>query len=397
MKYNRVLIHAFNNEDMVKKFLIIILAVLLFVEGMAQQDKADSAINSIMQRLEVVGLSVVVVKDNKIIFGKAYGYKDLENQIALKETDLFRIASISKSFSATTVMKLVQRGKLSLDADFGKLIGFPIRNPKYPEKVITLKMVLSHTSSINDSQGYFNLDVINPEKNKDWAKCYNEYAPGEGYQYCNLNFNMTGAVLERVTGTRFDDLIRREVIEPLGLYAGYNVDSLDREKFALLYEKDSTTGKYLPASAAYISRSPEITKYIMGYTTPIFSPTGGMKISSVDLAKYMLMHMNYGKKKSGSHGRILSKKSAKLMQTAIDLKSGYGLALWTTDKIIPGVKLVGHTGSAYGVYSAMFFDPKKKFGFVVITNGCKPVYTEGTNEVLRSTMNVLYEDIIKPR
>src|SRR5690606_20997813 len=122
----------------------------------------------------------------------------------LSNTDIFRIASISKSFSATSIMQLVEAKKLSLNDDFGNLVGFKIRNPKYPETVITLRMVLSHTSSINDSQGYFNLDVINPSKNKDWAKCYTDKAPGTNYLYCNLNFNMVGAVIERTTGQRFD-------------------------------------------------------------------------------------------------------------------------------------------------------------------------------------------------
>ena len=112
-----------------------------------------------------MGLSVVVVKDGRLIYTKAFGLKDVERGTPLDENDLFRIASISKSFSATSIMQLVEAKKISLDDDFGDLVGFRVRNPKYPGKVITLRMVLSHTSSVNDSQGYFNLDVINPDKN----------------------------------------------------------------------------------------------------------------------------------------------------------------------------------------------------------------------------------------
>ena len=77
----------------------------------------------------------------------------------------FRIASISKSFSATSIMQLVEAKKLSLDDDVSKLVGFKVRNPRFPKTVITLRMILSHRSSINDSQGYFTLDAINPAKN----------------------------------------------------------------------------------------------------------------------------------------------------------------------------------------------------------------------------------------
>src|SRR5690606_30777814 len=118
---------------------------------------------------------------------------------------------------ATSIMQLVEAGKLSLEDDFSDLVGFKIRNPKYPETVITLRMVLSHTSSINDSQGYFNFDSINPEKGGSWAKCYNNYEPGKGYQYCNLNFNMVGAVIEKKSGERFDQYVKKHILDPLGL------------------------------------------------------------------------------------------------------------------------------------------------------------------------------------
>ncbi|MET0300016.1 MAG: serine hydrolase domain-containing protein [Flavitalea sp.] len=373
-------------------WLLIAFTLLSGYVTTAQQP--EKRIDSIMKKLDVVGLSVVVVKNNAPVYTKSFGLKNIEKNIALQPTDLFRIASISKSFSATTVMKLVEAGKLKLNQDFSELVGFKVRNPKFPSTVITLKMILSHTSGINDSQGYFKLDAIDPSKNPDWAKCYNDYEPGKGYQYCNLNFNMVGTVLEKISGIRFDSYIRQQVLNPLGLYGGYCVDSLDNSRLTTLYEYDSTK-RFIAADSAYATRRAEIASYVMGYSTPIFSPTGGMKISAVDLARYMMMHMNYGKNLTGNGGRIISKKSSKTMQKALSPEENYGLALWNTDKIIPGIKLTGHTGSAYGLYSAMFFDPKKKFGFVVITNGCNPVYTNGTNEVLRATMNVLYDEFIK--
>jgi hypothetical protein len=107
------------------------------------------------------------------------------------------------------------------------------------------------------------------------------------------------------------------------------------------------------------------------------------------------MHMNYGKNITGRGKRIMRKRSSKQMQRVINQKSGYGLALWNTDKLVSGKNLVGHTGSAYGLYSIMFFDPKKKHGIVVITNGCKPVFTGRTNETLRSTYNVLYDAFLR--
>jgi CubicO group peptidase (beta-lactamase class C family) len=381
---------------MIKAFSLKILSLAFLLSCtfsvFAQNEKAEADLREIMKKLDVVGLSVAVVKKGDIIYTNSFGLKDIETKAPLSDTDIFRIASISKSFSATSIMQLREAGKLSLDDDFSDLVGFKIRNPKFPDKVITLRMVLSHTSSINDSQGYFTLDAINPSKNPDWAKCYSDYAPGAGYRYCNLNYNMVGTVIEKLSGERFDNYVKNHILNPLKLYGGYNVDSLDASRFATLHEYDATTKTFKPSPAAYNPRREEIRNYVMGYTTPIFSPTGGMKISATDLAKYMSMHMNMGKYKGR---RIMSKKSAKLMQTKVADEEGYALALTNLDDLIPGKIMVGHTGSAYGLYSAMFFHPKEKFGIVVITNGCNPTYTKGINDVLRAGVNSLYENFIK--
>jgi CubicO group peptidase (beta-lactamase class C family) len=372
--------------------LFVLFNFLNVLNGFAQANKAETDIQEIMKKRSVVGLSVAVVKEGKIVYTHSFGLKDVESNTPLTDETLFRIASISKSFSATSIMQLVEAKKLSLADDFSKLVGFKVRNPKFPETIITLKMVLSHTSSINDSEGYFNLDVINPDKNPNWAKCYNNYAPGTGYQYCNLNFNMVGTIIEKISGERFDQYVKHHILDPLGLYAGYCVDSLDKTRFATLYEYDGKTKTFTASPAAYNPRSEEIKNYKMGYSTPIFSPTGGMKISATDLAKYMTMHMNYGKY---AKGRIISKKSSKTMQTKLSDEENYGLALRLSDQLIPGYTMVGHTGSAYGLYSVMFFEPKKKFGIVVITNGCNPVYIDTFCAALKESANALYNAFIK--
>lgn len=373
----------------------ILLLTLLFAGSFvfAQQDNIASRIDSVMKQYDMAGLSVAVVKKGELIYTHSFGFKNLETQTPLKETDIFRIASISKSFSATSIMQLVEAKKLKLDDDVSNLIGFTVRNPKFPDKVITLKMLLSHTSSLNDSEGYFTLDVINPAKNPNSAKCYSDYAPGAGYKYCNLNFNMVGTIIERISGERFDKYVKAHILDPLGLYGGYEVGALDSTRFVTLYEYDSATKQLVPDPMAYNPRTTEISQYVMGYSTPIFSPTGGMKISATDLAKYMTMHMYFGNYKGV---RIIKKKSSHIMQTPVsDGEEGYGLALHKTKKIIPGKTLTGHTGSAYGLYSMMFFEPKEKFGIVAITNGCNPVYDDDFNQPLRAAVNVLYEELLK--
>jgi CubicO group peptidase (beta-lactamase class C family) len=376
-----------------KKYISLLMLIAFFsTKSIAQPAKAEAGIAAIMKELPVTGLSVAVVKKNKIVYMHAFGEKDRETHAPLTTDCLFRIASISKSFSATSIMQLVEAGKISLDDDAGKLIGFRLRNPNYPDKVITLRMLMSHLSSINDSQGYFSYDAINPDKNPDWAKCYSNNEPGTHYDYCNLNYNMVGGIIEKTSGERFDQYVKHHVLDPLGLYGGYCVDSLDKSKFASIYEYNRDSVRFIPSPNAYAPRSAEIAAYVFGQSTPIFSPTGGMKISAPDLARYMIMHKNLGK---ANGKRIISKKSAIEMQAELSPDEHYGLAIETTQKMIPGLTMIGHTGSAYGLYSAMFFSQDRKFGIVVISNGCDIGYTEGYNTVIRRAVNCLYESLIK--
>ncbi|MEI7628636.1 MAG: serine hydrolase domain-containing protein [Bacteroidota bacterium] len=375
-----------------KAFLpILILSLFITVYASAQSEKAEAGIQAIMQQTNVVGISVAVVKNNKIIYTHSFGYKDLETKQPLTDDCIFRIASISKSFSATSIMQLVEAGKVLLDDDVSNLIGFRVRNPKFPETVITLRTLLQHRSSINDSQGYFSLDSINPVTNPNWAKCYNDYEPGKGYMYCNLNYNMTGTIIEKLSGERFDQYVKHHILDPLKLYGGYCVDSLDKKRFATIYEYNTDSAKFIASPNAYAPRREEIANYVMGKSTPIFSPTGGMKISATDLAKYMMMHSKFGRYNSV---KIMSKHSAKQMQTKVSEEDGYGMAIETQENLIKGKTMKGHTGSAYGLYSGMFFNSKEKFGFVVITNGCAPKYEDGFNGLIKNVINCLYESFI---
>src|SRR5574344_2494747 len=265
----------------------ILLSVLVLASSAASAKKdpvsyqtkkeINSDIAQVMKEFNTVGLGVAVVRNGQIVYANSWGYKDLDNKKALKNDDIFRIASISKSFTATAIMQLVEQGKVSLDEDVSDLVGFKVRNPKFPDVKITLYMLLSHSSSLNDSRGYFTLDVINPAKSKDYAKAYNDYCPGTQYEYCNLGYNTLGTILERTSGERFDQYVVHHVLNPLFVYGGYWVASLDSSKFVTLYERNEKTGQYEPQPEAYDPRTEQIANYQMGYSTPVFSPTGGMR------------------------------------------------------------------------------------------------------------------------
>ena len=349
---------------------LVLLSWLALLPAFAGE--IEARLQALMDEYETVGLAVVVVRDNAVVYSNSLGWKDKEAKVPLGQDDLFRIASISKSFVASSILQLAEQELLSLDDDVGDLLGFPVRNPAFDDQVITVRMLLNHTSSLTDAQGYFTLDTINPDAGGTWAASYADRAPGTQYEYSNLGFNMLGTIVERVSGQRFDEYVRTHVTGPLGLYAGFNPDELDADRFARIYEYTEDKG-FVHAPQAYRPLGERLDGYVQGYGTPVFSPTGGMKISAPDLARYMQMHMNLGEHDGV---RIISQAHAKAMQTptvSIDADSEYGLALRTDRKLIPGIELTGHTGSAYGLYSSMFFDAAEKYGFVVIINGTRDV------------------------
>ena len=383
----------------INHFSFILAAALCLTSCTASVEKrTNQAIQQVMDEFQAVGVSAAVVKDGQIIYNQSFGYKDLETQAPLSNDNMMRIASISKSFTATSLMQFVEKGIISLDDDVSDLIGFQIRNPHHPNVPITLKMILSHTASIRDKEDYSTLDHLNPAVYGDCEESYFEYAPGEGYNYSNLGLNLAGTILEKVSGVRFDQYVKNNVIRPLGLTGGHNVDDLDASKFASIY--NHIDGQYVKSNA-YASVAHRLENYKMGYSAPMFSPTGGVKISAHDLAVYMMMHMNYGEL-NGVH--IISEESAKTMQTPIWIRQNpeedqYGLCLYEFVDFLddeqynqPGMYPIGHEGDAYGLKSIMIWSPADGWGIVAMTNGYTEI--EGKN-VRQALANAIYKACVK--
>lgn len=368
-------------------FCCLFIPSLLF----SQEDSVETGLKTILKEYNSVGIAVAVVRDNQLIYANAVGYSNLEKSAFLKSTTLLRIASISKSFTASAIMKLIDAGKIHLDDDVSNIIGFPVRNPKFPNVPITIRLLMSHLSSLNDNEGYYSLDVMDSSVNLSWGKAYANFSPGDNFLYSNLNYNLLGAIIEKVSGQRFDQFVIEQILEPIGIKAGYDVSQLDISRIANIYTYNPKNGRYSKSFDPSESKPIVKSSYVIGRSAPLLSPTGGLKISAVDLSKYMMMHMNFGK---FAGKQILSDSLSRAMQTQASVHRTYGLGLKMSDKLIPGENLIGHTGSAYGLYSAMYFHPDKKFGIVVITNGTRVSFSEGFNSVIWKTFNYLYQQYI---
>lgn len=390
-------------KNFVKTLLVCVAVFALSCSSSEQQTpeiplqpEPDVAqeLDAIMKRYSAVGLAVAVVDEGKIVYENTLGFKDLEAKTPWEKTDVLRIASISKSFVATSILQLVEQGKLDLDADVSDLIGFVVRNPKYPETPVTVRMLLSHTSSMSDANGYFTLDNLNRETSRTWEKAWNSYKPESKYQYCNLGYNTLGAIVEKVSGERFDKYVSEHILKPLGVYAHHNVHELDPAKFVGIYTFNASNSSY-KKSDAYSSIEDALADYRMGYSTPVFSPTGGLKISVGGLAKVMMMHMNMG---TLDGVKILAQESCEMMQSEITPTNyegeRYGMALLRTDDLLGGHRLVGHDGLALGAHTAMFWHPEQKFGLVIMTNGCNAKTDKVFANILCESAECLYRNFI---
>jgi len=379
-------------------FPVMALLTLLSPSATADADAAKSLeqqanekMQEILTEQRAIGLSVAVVKEGKLVYTSGFGYKNLEDRTLVSPEDIFRIASVSKSITTTAIMQLFERGKFKLDDDVSDALGITVRNPNFPDTPITYRMLLTHTSSLNDAMGYFSFNTIDRSVNDDFGKAYNKYAPGTTYQYCNMGYNMLGALVEIHSGERFDTYVENHILKPIGMVGSFNADTLDASRFVTLYTYRD--GNPVASRGVYGSPAAGLENYVKGRNTFLFSPTGGMKTAPKYLARHMMVQMNGG---TVDGVQVLKPESVATMQTPLREDVQYGFATRTVNNLVEGVTLKGHTGSAYGLFSAMFFCPEKKFGFIMMTNG----YPEkkSANDFLTiqtDVINALYDIFIK--
>ena len=294
--------------------------------------------------------------------------------------DPARVASISKLVVAIGVMRLVEQSKLDLDRDVNDYLGWRVRNPAFPDAPITLRALLSHHSGLRDSVDYIvpldgSLEAVLADP-KAWEL---GHAPGTYFAYANINSPLIAAVMEGATGERFDRLMARLVLTPLGLDACYNwgagcSDGRRAEAVTLLrpngdlaldapmHGADSCA--VYPASDG----SCDVDKlYKFGRNGSAFSPQGGLRISARDLVKI-------GQLLLGDGAPLLSPKSFAEMVGPVwtfDGKNGdddkgyytgYGLGVhWLTDKA--GNRWFGHVGEAYSLRAGFWINPAERRGF----------------------------------
>ena len=182
--------------------------------------------SAVASAAEPVAQVRVAFDRNGVVSTRAEGMADLATGRKVTADDPVRVASISKLVTSIGVMRLVEAGQLDLDADVSTYLGWPLRHPRHPDTPITLRLLLSHRSSLTDAAGYYATPLGQPLKTiLDDPKAWDDtHAPGTHFRYTNLNFPLVAMAMENVTGERFDLLMRRLVLEPLKLDACFNAE-----------------------------------------------------------------------------------------------------------------------------------------------------------------------------
>ena len=297
--------------------------------------------------------------------------------------DPVRVASVSKLVVALGVMRLVEAGRVDLDRDVGAYLGWPVRNPGFPDAPVTLRMLLGHRSGLRDGVDYAVplgerlADTVADARAWDRAR-----RPGTFFRYANLGYPVVASVVERVTGERFDRAMARLVFAPLRLDACFNWTSCTDGTIAravVLHDaagavmRDDLGGARPPCPVLAIAGC-DLARYRLGENGALFSPQGGLRISARGLARIggVLLRGGDGFLRPGSIAEI-EREAWRYDGANGDTSNGfycaYGMGAQRLAAAGPGClddpfggARVGHAGEAYGVRSGLWIDRARGTG-----------------------------------
>lgn len=345
------------------KNLICIFSILVFLYGtsnfiLAQnpEKQFDNILNE--QNFEnSPGFAVLVAKNERVIYHKAFGYANLELDVKLKPENIFRIGSITKQFTAAAILKLEDEGKLSVQDDIKKFI------PDYPTHghIITIEHLLTHTSGIKSYTGMSIWDTemrkkdFTPEALIDFFKKEPmDFAPGEKFLYNNSGYILLGYIIEKVSGKSYEEYIQETFFTPLGMKnSSYGNPSKVIKNRAAGYQKKN--GEF--ENADYLSM-----------TQPY---AAGSLLSTVDdLFTWYTAVMN---DKVISRENRLKAHSSYILNNGKPTGYGYGWSLGN----IQASPMIEHGGGINGYLTASLWLPDEKV-FVAVFSNCNAMPPQNT-------------------
>jgi CubicO group peptidase (beta-lactamase class C family) len=316
----------------------------------------DGVMAGQLRRQHVAGATVSVVKDGKLLFAKGYGYSDVEKRKPVDPaTTLFRVGSVSKLFTWTAVMQLVEEGKLDLDTDINKYLDFKI--PDTYEQPITLRHLMTHTPGFEeDSRGLISDDSTALVPMSEWMSKHiptRVRPPGTYSAYSNYGATLAGYIVERAAGMPWEEYTDKHILEPLGMShttAHQPLPAALKDDMSVGYKYAG--GRFMPKKFEMVLRGP---------------PAGSVSSTAEDMAKFMLAHLGGG---ALDGKRILSEATTTEMHTRTfghDPRLA-GWALGFYEQTTHGLRLIGHGGDTQWFHSDMMLFPSENLGLFVSYN-----------------------------
>jgi CubicO group peptidase (beta-lactamase class C family) len=339
----------------------------------------DSVITAYQINQSVPGIASLIIKDGRIVWNKNYGYRDLQLQLPVGDSTLFLMASISKTILATAIMQLWGNGKIDLGGDINDYLphGFRVANPFYPADKITVNMLMTHTSSLNDNWNVlgriwtcgdspirldtFLVNYFAPGGSYYGYTSFSNYHPGGTSNYSNAGSCLLALMVEHITGQPFDAYVRDSIFTPLSMArSSYSLAGVDMKDIATPY-------MYRPPVPFCHTGFP-------------YWPIGQLRTNKLELANFLSVYLNDGL--FGSN-RVLESSAISMMlsdQMGFTGPDGekQGLIWYTDPSTFDDVW--GHTGGWMGATTYMFCNRQEKWGIIFFINWATIDFSTNTFE-----------------
>ena len=335
-----------------------------FLPEEAQEEVSSSEIESYIEKFisknSIPAMSVMVFNKGEILYENYLGKADIENNTALTADHIFLIASVSKTITATALMQLYDDGLFDLDDPINDYLDFDVSNPYY-NIPITFRMLLTHTSSIADSDvmdeqyyykedspvalAYFMQQYFSATgKYNDANQNFYDFEPGREHEYSNIGSALIGVLVEYISEQDFNDYCKEYIFEPLGMSNTYwKLEEIDSDCIVRPYAYDLTPLEH--------------------YTFTDY-PNGGLRTNGRDLMKFFSVFCNDGI--SNGHQILSSETVCEMLQSQIpDIDPTVGLHFFKPDN---KSSLWGHDGGESGVSTNVLFGPGTGIGVIILAN-----------------------------
>jgi CubicO group peptidase (beta-lactamase class C family) len=371
----------------------------------------DSLLSSAVTNKEIPGASAYIVHHGTVVYHKAFGWRNMEKQVPMKEDDIFRMASMTKGLTAVSVLQLCERGLLFLDDNVSKYIP-EFKNPKVLISIlpdsgftsrparseITIRQLLTHTSGLaygfqddkynalivknKISEGFEEDSRTSFENIQRLARIPLMCDPGEKYIY-SLSYDVLSVIVEKVSGLRFDKYVTRNILNPLGMSDSYFIIPKEKQ-YRLVNVYQPVNGGIGLEPTTYPHNS-----YPTIETRQYFSGGADLCSTASDYAIFVRMLLNKG---TFNKARILGKRYIEMMltrQTSFDEGNSYqGFAAWVTNDrgSAEGPMSKGSFGFGgfYDTYS--WADPEEDFVAVLLLQ----MYPNDVADIHKKFQNIVY-------